>query len=151
MESLYEKLVAYGAGDACPFHMPGHKRNMGKWGFADPFSFDITEIDGFDNLHHAEGILKAAQERAARVYGARRTFFLINGSSAGILAAVSACVSKGGKLLMARTKQSTMRRRCWIWKRCMFTRSRSGGTASMAAFLRNGWNGCWKNILASRR
>ena len=102
MESLYEKLVAYGAGDACPFHMPGHKRNMGKWGFADPFSFDITEIDGFDNLHHAEGILKAAQERAARVYGARRTFFLINGSSAGILAAVSACVSKGGKLLMAR-------------------------------------------------
>lgn len=82
--------------------MPGHKRNMGKWGFADPFSFDITEIDGFDNLHHAEGILKAAQERAARVYGARRTFFLINGSSAGILAAVSACVSKGGKLLMAR-------------------------------------------------
>ena len=102
MESLYEKLAAYGAGDACPFHMPGHKRNMGKWGFADPFSFDITEIDGFDNLHHAEGILKAAQERAARVYGARRTFFLINGSSAGILAAVSACVSKGGKLLMAR-------------------------------------------------
>ena len=102
MESLYEKLVAYGAGDACPFHMPGHKRNMGKWGFADPFSFDITEIDGFDNLHHAEGILKEAQERAARVYGARRTFFLINGSSAGILAAVSACVSKGGKLLMAR-------------------------------------------------
>lgn len=102
VESLYEKLVAYGAGDACPFHMPGHKRNMGKWGFADPFSFDITEIDGFDNLHHAEGILKAAQERATRVYGARRTFFLINGSSAGILSAVSACVSKGGKLLMAR-------------------------------------------------
>ena len=61
VESLYEKLVAYGAGDACPFHMPGHKRNMGKWGFADPFSFDITEIDGFDNLHHAEGILKAAR------------------------------------------------------------------------------------------
>ena len=102
VESLYEKLVAYGAGDACPFHMPGHKRNMGKWGFADPFSFDITEIDGFDNLHHAEGILKEAQERAARVYGARRTFFLINGSSAGILAAVSACVPRGGKLLMAR-------------------------------------------------
>ena len=42
-----------------PFHMPGHKRAEGiKLSFPDPFSVDITEIDGFDNLHHPEGILK---------------------------------------------------------------------------------------------
>ena len=153
MESLYEKLVAYGAGDACPFHMPGHKRNMGKWGFADPFSFDITEIDGFDNLHHAEGILKAAQERATRVYGARRTFFLINGSSAGILSAVSACVSKGGKLLMARNCHKAVYHAAslldletvYVYPEQEMRYGLNGGISP------EGWNGCWKNILASRR
>ncbi|MDY5541684.1 MAG: aminotransferase class V-fold PLP-dependent enzyme [Lachnospiraceae bacterium] len=102
MESLYRKLKEYGEGDTYPFHMPGHKRNMGGYGFEDPFSFDITEIDGFDNLHHAQGILREAQQRAARLYGARETFFLVNGSTAGILSAVSGCTSQGGKLLMAR-------------------------------------------------
>ena len=102
MESLYEKLVAYGAGDACPFHMPGHKRNMGKWGFADPFSFDITEIDGFDNLHHAEGVLKHVQEQAAELYHSEETHYLVNGSTVGLLSAVLGCTGYGDRILMAR-------------------------------------------------
>ena len=49
-----------------PFHMPGHKRAEGiKLSFPDPFSVDITEIDGFDNLHHPEGILKESMKWAA--------------------------------------------------------------------------------------
>lgn len=53
--SLYEQLIEYCASDAYPFHMPGHKRRAGA--MQDPFTFDITEIDGFDDLHHASGIL----------------------------------------------------------------------------------------------
>ena len=67
-----------------------------------PYLVDITEIDGFDNLHHAEGILLEAQQRAASLYGARETWYLVNGSTSGILAAVSACTSRGGEILMAR-------------------------------------------------
>ena len=65
MERLYKKLESYGQSDYYPFHMPGHKRNRAS--SADDFLFerDITEISGFDNLHHAEGILKEAQEYAA--------------------------------------------------------------------------------------
>ena len=96
---LYEKLTEYGRTDSYPFHMPGHKRRLG--GMADPYFFDITEIDGFDNLHHAEGILLEAQRRAARLYGAEETYFLVNGSTAGILSAVGACLPSG-KILMAR-------------------------------------------------
>lgn len=102
MKSLYGQLSAYRKSGCYPFHMPGHKRNMGRNGFEDPFSFDITEIEGFDNLHHAQGILLEAQQRAAELYGARETYFLVNGSTAGILSAVSGCVPRGGRLLMAR-------------------------------------------------
>ena len=87
--SLLERLQEYCGSEIYPFHMPGHKRRMGK--MPDPFSIDITEIEGFDNLHHAEGILKKAQEKAASVYGAEETWFLVNGSTAGILSAVGAC------------------------------------------------------------
>ena len=98
--SLLEALEAYGTSDYYPLHMPGHKRRMGY--FDNLFSIDITEIDGFDNLFHAEGILLEAQRRAARLFGAEETYYLVNGSTCGILAAVSAAVPRGGHILMAR-------------------------------------------------
>jgi len=97
---LLDKLTEYTESDAYPLHMPGHKRQMRSFG--DAFAIDITEIDGFDNLHHAEGILLEAQKRAARLYGADETYYQVNGSTCGILAAVSASVQRGGRILMAR-------------------------------------------------
>lgn len=104
MESLLEKLCTYSQSGAYPFHMPGHKRNvkMLEKPFPNPYEIDITEIEGFDNLHHAEGILKESMEWAAKVYGADETFYLVNGSSCGILSALSACVSRRGKVLISR-------------------------------------------------
>ncbi len=98
--NLYDKLLQYQSSEMYPFHMPGHKRR--KDDFANPFLIDITEIEGFDNLHHAEGILKDAQDRAAALYHSEETYFLVNGSTCGILAAVLACMTRGGKILMAR-------------------------------------------------
>lgn len=63
---------------------------------------DITEVDGFDNLHHAEGMLKDSMERAAAVYGADRTYYMVNGSTGGILSAVCGLTRPGGKIIMAR-------------------------------------------------
>ena len=80
MTTIYEKLKAYSDSDYYGFHMPGHKRKMHMSWDADPYTVDITEIEGFDDLHHAEGILKEAQERAARIYHADETHFLVNGS-----------------------------------------------------------------------
>lgn len=97
---LLDQLTEYTASDAYPLHMPGHKRQMHLFG--DAFAIDLTEIEGFDNLHHAEGILLEAQKRAARLYGADETYYLVNGSTCGILAAVSASVRRGGRILMAR-------------------------------------------------
>ena len=76
---LLNMLRQYGESDMYPFHMPGHKRqeiNDGCVdGFPNPYKIDITEVYGFDNLHHAEGILKDSMKRAAEIYGSdvRRT------------------------------------------------------------------------------
>ena len=82
--------------------MPGHKRNQIRFGEGLPYGIDITEIEGFDDLHHADGIIKEAQQEAARLYGAEETKFLVNGSTAGILSAVLGCTKKGDQILVAR-------------------------------------------------
>lgn len=99
---LPEKLTAYAAGDTYPLHMPGHKRRPEAATFADPFAIDITEIDGFDNLHDASGVLADEMARAARLWGSRRAFYLVNGSTGGLLAGIAACVRRGDRVLVAR-------------------------------------------------
>jgi arginine decarboxylase len=101
MRDLYDFIKTYTDGDAYPFHMPGHKRS-GAVSFGAPFLVDITEIDGFDNLHHPEGILKEAEEEAARILGSRKTLFQVNGSSGGLLSAVYAATDYGDGILLAR-------------------------------------------------
>lgn len=102
MTRLYRELADYSHTDYYPFHMPGHKRNNASVNGEFPFDRDITEIEGFDNLHHAEGILKEAQENAARLYGTKQCYYSVNGSTAALLSAVSAAVPDGGKILVAR-------------------------------------------------
>ena len=99
-ENLYTRLIEYSKGRAYPFHMPGHKRH--KLSMMDPYRFDLTEIDGFDNLHDAEGILKQEEERAADLYGSSETHMMINGSTGGILAAIAGVTKRGSRVLVAR-------------------------------------------------
>lgn len=100
--SLFETLDRYRKSDFYPYHMPGHKRRA-EGEFTDVINgFDITEIDGFDNLHQPEGLILEIQRRAAALYGSEESYLLVNGSTGGILSAVSASVKEGGKLLMAR-------------------------------------------------
>lgn len=100
--SLYSKLKEYGQSDFYPYHMPGHKRNSTDYLPYDFSSIDITEIDGFDNLHNPEGIIKEAEIHCANACGADNSFFLVNGSTCGVIAAISSAVPKGGKLIIAR-------------------------------------------------
>lgn len=82
--------------------MPGHKRRRCGRLPEEIYLRDITEIDGFDDLHCPTGILRELQENAAALYGAEDTFYLVNGSTSGILSAVSAALPEGGHILMAR-------------------------------------------------
>ena len=100
--SLMDRLKAHAASDSIPMHMPGHKRNTGLLGTDLPYNIDITEIDGFDNLHGASGILKEYMEEIADFCGTKRSFYLVNGSTCGILAGIRAATKRGGKIAVAR-------------------------------------------------
>lgn len=110
--SLYSKLKSYSQTDFVPLHMPGHKRNVSLLGDDIPYSLDITEISGFDNLHHAEGIIKQAQAKAERLYNSRHSFILVNGSTCGILAAVRTVTEYGDEIIMARNCHKSVYNAC---------------------------------------
>lgn len=111
---LTAQLQAYGQSDYYPLHMPGHKRRAyGKMPEA-VYQMDITEIDGFDNLHQPEGVLRRLQERASFLYGAEESFCLINGSTCGILSAISAAVPENGHILMARNCHKSVYHACYL-------------------------------------
>lgn len=92
-----------------PFHMPGHKsgrisplRNINL------YEIDVTEVEGMDYLYEPSGIIKEAQNRARDFYGSKECFFLVNGSSSGILSAISACCEQDGKILISRNSHKSV-------------------------------------------
>ncbi|MGI5979610.1 MAG: aminotransferase class I/II-fold pyridoxal phosphate-dependent enzyme [Oscillospiraceae bacterium] len=105
-DTLFSRLQDYAASDAVPMHMPGHKRNPSGIPFLEALGarYDVTEIAGFDDLHAPHDVLLDAMERAARLWGSDRCFFLVNGSTCGVLAAIAAAAknSGSGRIIMAR-------------------------------------------------
>lgn len=105
---LYNKLKKYSKSGVYPFHMPGHKRNPMLCDGIMPYEIDLTEIDGFDNLHNAEGCILEVQNLAERLYNVKKAFLLVNGATGGILSAVRAKTNRGDKVLVARNSHKSV-------------------------------------------
>ncbi|MDR2421012.1 MAG: aminotransferase class I/II-fold pyridoxal phosphate-dependent enzyme [Oscillospiraceae bacterium] len=98
-----------------PMHMPGHKRRAAPFGGALPdgvaraFEIDITEISGADDLHDMKGRLLETASLAARLYGAKAAFPMVNGATGGILAAVRAAArGRDGSAVMPRASHRSV-------------------------------------------
>ncbi len=104
---LYDKIKSYTDSEVVPMHMPGHKRSKDLPNIL-PFDIDITEIDGFDNLHDMEGILKDASDKASKVFRVKKSYFLINGSSGGILSAIYSQTAINDNVIVARNSHKAV-------------------------------------------
>ena len=100
MRALDQALLAYGKSQAYPFHMPGHKRRFPR--SLDPNLMDITEIEGFDDLHDASGMIADIERDLAELYGVEEARLLLGGSTLGNLVSLLAHLKPGDSLLMAR-------------------------------------------------
>ncbi len=105
---LFSGLRAHAERDPYQFHIPGHKKGAGMApafrNFLGPhvFSIDLINIQPMDDLHHPEGIIKEAQELAARAFGADHTFFSVQGTSGAIMTMILATVGPGEKIIIPR-------------------------------------------------
>lgn len=105
---LVEGLRRYREREILPFSTPGHKLGVG----IDPelrellgpaaFAGDVPLGGGIDDSHFGGDTLAAAEALAADAWGAARSFFLVNGSSAGNHAALLAALRPGDEVVVAR-------------------------------------------------
>lgn len=90
------------------FHMPGHKKGAiyKMLGYEDIlenlYKLDTTEIPGTDNLHSPEECIKESLKRASEVFKSHKTFYLVNGSTCGIEAAIMASANPKEKIILNR-------------------------------------------------
>lgn len=91
------------------FCMPGHKNgkgfndtHIGEELYKNYIKADITEVDGLDNLHHSDGIIKESQNMLRDLYGSKKSYFLVNGSTSGNLAMIFSCFKEGEKVIVER-------------------------------------------------
>ena len=80
------------------YFFPGHNggenspKSVRKIYGTDIFGLDGPELDGLDNIHNPEGPLLRALQLASELFGSFRSWFLVNGSTSGILSAILATV-----------------------------------------------------------
>lgn len=106
---LVEGILKYTEENNIAFCMPGHKQGLGfldtevgKRLYDNLLKLDITEVDGVDNLHHPEGIIKESLELLKNYYGSKKSYFLVNGSTSGNLAMIFATFKEGDKIIVER-------------------------------------------------
>ncbi len=105
-----ECLQEYCGRDYYPWHMPGHKRQEVPLSEIEApgklkglgAGLDVTEVPGLDNLLAPEGILAESMAQLSEVYGSRKSYYLVNGSTSGIQTAVSAVCNPGDTIIMSR-------------------------------------------------
>lgn len=89
------------------FYTPGHKRGRGTSDRITElfgrqiFQSDLPDLPGL-SLFAPDGAIAKAQNLAAEAFGADRTWFLVNGSTCGVMAAIVATCAPGDKIILPR-------------------------------------------------
>lgn len=103
MIPIYDMLQRYIKKNPTIFHMPGHKMGNSEFDYYENvIKWDVTEIPETDDLHEPKGAILKAMELAAKAFGAKKTFFLVNGSTCGIHAAIMSVLRRGDKIIVGR-------------------------------------------------
>ncbi|MDI3478391.1 MAG: hypothetical protein PWQ59_1916 [Thermoanaerobacterium sp.] len=107
---LYEALLKYVEDGTLPYHMPGHKegRIISRKYIENLAKIDLTEVPGTDNLHDPQGPILEAEKLAAKAFGAKMSFFLVNGTTCGIYAAMSAVLNEGDAVIIQRNSHKSV-------------------------------------------
>lgn len=106
---ILDALQQYINNPTYQFHIPGHTRGQGVYpkfknliGQKALFIDTTDEFDNLGTLNPPTGPIRQAEELAAKAFGAKKTFFLLNGSTVGNLALAMGLTKKGQKVIVNR-------------------------------------------------
>lgn len=104
---LFEAMKEYHKKNVIPFDVPGHKHGIGIKEMSDYFGLAMLELDvnamkSLDNICNPIGVIKEAEELAAKAYGAEYGFFLVNGTTSGVQTMIMSACSPGDKIILPR-------------------------------------------------
>lgn len=110
---LIEAIKHYKRRNPVSFHVPGHKNGLFFHedmyeDFKGALPYDVTELTGLDDLHAPSGPILEAQGKAAELYRAKRTFFLVGGTTVGNLAMIYGCFERGDQVLVQRNSHKSI-------------------------------------------
>ena len=111
---IYSQLKKYSKADKS-FHVPGHKAHGA---FKEKFAIaplDITELSYSDNLFCPEGIIASAEKDIAEILGAKKSFIVTDGSSAGVHAMLYVAAKRGEKIIVPRNCHQSVWNGCKIF------------------------------------
>ena len=114
---IIDMLKEHNQKEKISFHMPGHNKGRAFCGsiFASaPFLYDTTELEGTDALVKPEGAILEAEQMIASVYGAAHSFFLVNGSTGGILTMIYSAFRRGDIVLIDRFCHQSVLHACQL-------------------------------------
>lgn len=107
MKTIGEFLIENKNHGYVSFRMPGHKGKSDiftKTGFGDFYQQMLKE----DTSYAPDHTVKEVADNYANLYQVRHTELLVNGSTAGIIAAILTCVPRGGKLILGRSSHDSV-------------------------------------------
>lgn len=102
-----DALKSYIKEGISPFDVPGHHMGNVKNDFKAlvgnrVYQCDVNAPRGLDNLNHPNGVIKDAQNLMAQAYNADEAYFLINGTTSGILASILSTTGRHDKIILPR-------------------------------------------------
>ena len=108
---LVEALERFVNSSPFSLHVPGHKNGLLTtlpYDVKQALKYDVTELNGLDDLHHPEEAILEAQTLLAKTYNAYQSFFLVNGTTVGNLAMIYATCKRGDKILVQRNAHKSI-------------------------------------------
>lgn len=105
---LIKALEALKNKNRISFHTPGHKKgkayeNIGDGGIRENlYQYDTTEVFGTDQLQDPSGVLQESQQWTAEVFNSTQAYYLVNGSSGGVLAMILSQTKPKDEILLPR-------------------------------------------------
>ena len=95
--------------DRIIFTTPSHNQKaVFSQEYASFYKQDYSEIDGFDNLQNPVNSILMAQGKVSDILKTKQTFFVVQGATTAILAAMKALIKPSERVLVARNCHKTV-------------------------------------------